>query len=249
MGLMLHCGAELVSLNEVASVPTPEATQTWHPVPHITIVDEVQRGLRDLGLDILQEEHALAKEGARYFGLFELADRARASLGRATQVCLRNGHDKSIAIDVGVGNRVFCCDNLSFSALVRLHRKHTRHARRELRGLVTKALSRVRDFETEQDYRISCYQDHALTPEAASHLVVSAVQHRVMPAQQIMPVVTAWEKPEHEEFAGRNLWSLFNAFTGVMKDQGTNINTVVSRTQHLHGLFDTVAGCDFTQVT
>lgn len=42
------------------------------------------------------------------------------------------------------------------------------------------------------------------------------------------------------DFQPRNAWSLFNAATEAMK--GINPNTVVNRTQGLHGLFDSLVG-------
>ena len=49
-----------------------------------------------------------------------------------------------------------------------------------------------------------------------------------------------WRKPEHEEFCGRNGWSLWNAFTEVFKT--VNPHTALRRGEALHGLFDAEDG-------
>ena len=39
--LMLHCGGQVATREQVAEVVTPEATDTWQPVPHIRLVNEI----------------------------------------------------------------------------------------------------------------------------------------------------------------------------------------------------------------
>jgi hypothetical protein len=57
----------------------------------------------------------------------------------------------------------------------------------------------------------------------------------ITPAQ-IPSVLDQWRRPPHEAFAGRNAWSLFNAFTEVHK--AVNPHTALRRGEALHGLFD-----------
>ena len=36
--LLLHCSGRAVRPNEVQLVPTPTATETWTPIPHLDLV-------------------------------------------------------------------------------------------------------------------------------------------------------------------------------------------------------------------
>jgi hypothetical protein len=47
--------------------------------------------------------------------------------------------------------------------------------------------------------------------------MVEAIRANVLPASRLPKVIEAWEEPQHEEFAPRTAWSLFNAFTEVQK--------------------------------
>jgi hypothetical protein len=47
--------------------------------------------------------------------------------------------------------------------------------------------------------------------------MVEAVKAHVVPASRLPKVIEAWEAPQHEEFAPRTAWSLFNAFTEVQR--------------------------------
>lgn len=73
-----------------------------------------------------------------------------------------------------------------------------------------------------------------------AELVIKATDCGAITPSQIPDVLKEWRTPTHEDFQPRNAWSLFNAATEVMK--GINPNTVVHRTQALHGLFDGLVG-------
>ncbi len=50
--LVLHCGATTVPRVEVARVSTPRPTDTWTPIPHVTLIEEVESALRATGMKI-----------------------------------------------------------------------------------------------------------------------------------------------------------------------------------------------------
>ena len=54
MGLMM-CDGKFVSRNEVALVPTPEASESWKPVPHIDVIEAVSEVIQAHKWQILDE--------------------------------------------------------------------------------------------------------------------------------------------------------------------------------------------------
>ena len=48
--LLLHCGARAVERHDVQRIPTPRATDTWTPIPHLELVTHVERTLKTNGL-------------------------------------------------------------------------------------------------------------------------------------------------------------------------------------------------------
>ena len=132
------------------------------------------------------------------------------------------------------------CDNLSFIGEVRISRKHTRFAARDLRHLTARAVGQLGDRFGKLDERIAAYRSRRLTDTGAHDLVVKAIDCRAITPTQLPDVLKEWREPEHEDFRPRNAWSLFNACTEVFK--GTNLHTVVARSQALHGLFDGLVG-------
>jgi len=236
--LLLHCGAKAADRAQVYSVPTPRRTETWTPIPHSELIENVERTVRSNGLVIGNQAHSLTHDGARYFGLMEV----HADLS-APDYCwvmgLRNSHDKTFPAGITAGAQVFVCDNLSFSGEVKLARKHTRFICRDLPFLVQTAVGKLLDRWHHQDTRIETYKLSEIDERTAHDLVIRACDVGVCPNRQLPQVLHEWRKPRHEEFETRNVWSLFNAFTEALKG---NLLELPRRTEALHGLLDTHVG-------
>jgi hypothetical protein len=241
-GMLLHCGAETVDRREVYGIPTPAGTDTWFPLAHAGLITEVENQLTATGFQVTGESHALSHEGARYFGLFEVNTPGNGNGDRdyTWTVGIRNSHDKSYPAGLVAGTKVLICDNLAFCGEVRISRKHTRFAARDLRHLTARAVGQLGDRFHQLDERISAYRDRRVTHPQAHDLVIKAVDCRAITPTQVPEVLHQWREPEHADFQPRNAWSLFNACTEVFK--GINPHTVVNRSQALHGLFDGLVG-------
>ena len=73
--LCLHAGAKIVEPEVLRGAITPEPTASWTPVAHYALVESVRGALISNGAKIVKEEHALYRDGARYFGLLHLGGR------------------------------------------------------------------------------------------------------------------------------------------------------------------------------
>jgi len=238
--LMLHCGGQLATREQIAEVVTPSPTRSWQPVPHIRLIDEVEASLETFQMRVVASAFALAKEGTRFFGLMQvaLADREEKDYGYV--VSLRNAHDKAWQIMMGVGLNAFVCDNLSFSAEIQVLRKHTNRVLLDLPNLVGRATGQLAERWNDQGTRIEAYKTHELTDSQANDLIVRAYEGGVAPITILPEVITEWRTPSHLEFAeSKNVWRLFNAFTQGLKG---NLWALPKRTQALHALMDGQVG-------
>jgi hypothetical protein len=223
---------------EVERVTTPRPTETWQPIPHVTLITEVENALRSTGLKIGNQVHSLTQDGARYFGLAEVHNGHDAD-DYALVVGLRNSHDKSFPIGILAGSNLLICDNLAFSGEIKISRKHTSNLLRDLPGLVANGVGRLYDMFGHQSQRIEAYKNYHVRDKAAHDLVVRAVDLGAATNRMIPAVLKEWREPRHPEFADRTAWSLFNGFTEVLKG---NLPELPKRTQALHALFDTTVG-------
>lgn len=224
---------------QLAKIKTPAATRSHFPIPHYRLLQQVRTTLEKSGLRIVAQHHVTSHEGQRYFGLMQVVGR-HEDKGYSLVTGLRNAHDKSIVAGLACGAGVHACTNLSFSGEVTIARKHTRFAERDLPTLIESAVGRLGDLRRHQDERIAAYQGAAMADAKAHDLVVQALDARIVPVTRVPAVLAEWRKPSHDEFKPRNAWSLFNAFTEVLKDSSLFQRPVA--TQALHGLLDTAVG-------
>lgn len=243
--LILHCGAAAVSFEEIIKVPTPEATDTWHPIAHSGLVHQVRKGLDSLGLHVVQEAHALTREGSRYFGLLQISRTETADKDDYAYVLgLRNSHDKSFPAGLLFGNQVFVCDNLAFNGEIRVARRHTRHIMDDLPILVNKGISLLSERWNRMDDRIAKYKEVELNDARVHDFVIRSLDAGACVARQIPEIVSEWRKPRHPEFQPRTAWSLFNSYTEIAKTG--SLVELPNRTTRLHGLLDVECGLTFT---
>ncbi len=237
--MMIHRGGKLVTIDEVRATHTPLNTRTHYPLAHGKFIDRTKEALLSGGYKIVNEAHALAKEGNRYFGTIELANHGELK-DYGWVVGLRNSHDRSCSAGIVAGTRVFVCDNMAFSGEVSIGRAHTRFCERDLVGLTARAVGKLNNHLWQLDSRIDAYKDRDMSNRDAHDLIIRAVDARGIVARDIPHVLNEWRNPSHQEFRPRNAWSLFNAATEVHKR--LRPNALIQRGNSLHGVFDAFVG-------
>lgn len=249
--LVLHCGANKATREQVVETATPEPCDYHFPIPHSLLLEEVEKGLAADGFEITSATHALTKGGARYFGMIEVR-KAVANVGGLDDpsvkpdyglvVGIRNTHDKSRSAALTMGSHVFICDNLAFSGEVIFGRKHTRNVTRDIPLLMPRAFAALSHELVCLEKRVEAYKGAEIGNAVANDWIVRAtVDEQVFPASKIPDVVGQWREPAYEEFRPRTVWSLFNAFTQVAKGRGS-LEGLAHRTRGLHGFFDRALG-------
>jgi hypothetical protein len=214
--LVVHRGGWEATKADLATVPVPEPTESYQPVPYGRFIEEVELHVPRFGLTVQSSAFALAREGGQMFGVLTCVN-GKPAADYTLAIGVRNSYDRSLAVGLTLGSRVFCCDNLAFSGEVAMHRKHTVNVFRDLPDLIYRMLSQVSSMRERNDGEIAAMKVRELPPAHAHHLMVEAIRANVLPASRLPKVMEAWDEPRHEEFAPRTAWSLFNAFTEVQK--------------------------------
>ena len=216
MSLMVHAGGNIVTRDDLSLVEVPEATESYTPVPH----NHLAETLLTIGRDILKgyaldgEQYALAREGNQMFGVFTFKGE-HPEMGLS--IGFRNSYDKSMAIGVAIGAKVFVCDNLALAGDITVLRKHTGNVWASLEDIAISTLYRsqknfqkvVEDAEFLRNMRIS---------NEGAFQYLGLLYGKGVLTPRLLPVVKReWLKPSHEDFQPRNLWSFYNACTEAMK--------------------------------
>lgn len=233
--LMLHAGGRLVTLDELSACKAPPPEGRWHPVNHLTVLDTVKETLRGAGYVIRAERYALARSDARFFGVINLETPLARGVGLSVGV--RNSTDKSFPLGFAAGSHCFVCDNLAFRAELLVRRKHTANGMKAFGAAIGGAVASLTSFKEAEALRIRRMAETELTPEQASHIILTALRRGIISGLQLPRVCRAWEEPPHEEFEPRTAWSLFNAFTEVLKPRAVSApQAFVAQTIRLNGL-------------
>jgi len=235
--LVLHTGAQTADWDKVVAVKTPKGTDTWTPVPHARVIEEVQGTLERTGLTVKESAFALNDDGAQFFGLLGLD-----SLGGGGEyqivVGLRNSHNKKFSVGLTVGSRVFVCDNLAFSSEIRVTRRHNKRVIDDFTRLITTACGMINKSVEVQNLRFDHYKQYELTDVQAHDLLVQSLDIKAIGSTALVKVLDEWRDPSHPEFAvNHSIWRLWNAYTEVFKEY--DVRGLSTRTIALQGLLDT----------
>jgi hypothetical protein len=232
---MLHAGGKLATFDELKACITPQPEGRWHPVSHITVLDNVKETLHGAGYVIKSEKYGLARDNARFFGVLDLETPLAHGVGLS--VGIRNSVDKSFPLGFCAGSRVFVCDNLAFRSELLVRRKHTLNGMKAFGTAIAGAVASLTSFKEAETVRIRTLSEMELSPAQASHVILSAYRKGIISSLQLPLVCQAWEEPPHEDFNPRTAWSLFNAFTEVLKPRAISApQQFVASTIRLNGL-------------
>ena len=223
-----HKDTNLVTREQLAALPVVVGTDSFKPVAHIELVVKLQEVLASRDITIrtydsgpkagqFAEQFAISKDGMRLFGTLDLIKNGIA--GTCASLGIRTANNKTMSLQMIAGLRVFVCDNMAFSGdTILMKKKHTS-------GLVLMDELKYAMDEYEVHYAKLRADVVALQGYDMTEIAAKLLMHDLFITQSIMPVRLFPEvaaeyfdnRAGHEEFAGRNAWSLLNAFTEVQK--------------------------------
>ena len=108
MSTLISCAGK-ITRSDLAKLPTPAATATHIPIPHLTVVEGLVETLSRRHIGVVAEEFAVSKDGMEMFGVIDLEtsfDGCRFAIG------IRNANNKRFRLSCTVGLRVFVCHKI-----------------------------------------------------------------------------------------------------------------------------------------
>jgi len=213
--LMTHIGARKVTRQELSLVRIPPATETFKPIAHAALIDELEGALAFRHISIVRDEYAVSPDGMKLFGLLELdADHE----GVRFAIGLRNANDKSMRLGMVAGYRVFVCDNMALSGDFKpLLAKHTKNF--DLVEALALGVDRIQRGFGPLREAIESKRNQLIGEDAARSIVYRAFMENRFPLK-LMKIVHRefFTAPSHAEFKQQTVWSLENAFTTAFKE-------------------------------
>ena len=205
-----------ISRAELAQIPTPPATPTHIPIPHIEVVETLAETLSLRHIGVVAEEFAVSSDGMEMFGVLDLEttfEGCRFAIG------IRNANNKRFRLSCTVGLRVFVCQNLAFQGdYTPVLAKHTKNF--GLQDSLSVGVDRMqRNFEPMR-HQVETWRTRQLSDEVAKLIIYRAfIEGDLEVPKHLARVVhNRYFDPQYQEFTSRTMWSLSNAFTSAMKE-------------------------------
>ena len=208
--LTAHRGATLVSRNDLARYEPPEPEGRWKPVKHALIVDLMHEELARRDIQVAKEEYAIQREGNMLFAA--LTTNWLDTGETAAALAFRHSNDKSEAMKMYAGVRVFVCDNMALSGdEIILNRKHT--TRLNVAAELTKAFDRYKDGTLVLQRNIEDLKGGPLSLDDAHRKLFGIFYRRILPSRMLIPVTNNYvASGNHTD------WGLLNACTLYAKN-------------------------------
>ncbi len=213
---------DVASREEIRAIAIPEredVSDRWKGVGHAELLDSLDATLADRGITTHGERLALGDEGQTLYGSVMLAGTKLAVPGDMNLALgFRHSNMSRYALTFWVGAVVLVCSNgmvAQESSAATIRRKHT--SGMDLDQTVAIGVDSIAvGLEQIKSFKRSLVSQPVAEADAAEHLVMAGRQG-ILPWSQIGKVDKVYNSPNFPVFAERNRWSLYNAFTEVIK--------------------------------
>jgi len=231
MSLLLHCGAEEATINDLAAIPLPKETRTYKPVAHHELATMLGAIASDLlpEFELVNTQFGLARDGQQLFGVHTLKN---GSSAMGLSIGFRNSYNKSLSVGIAVGSTVFVCDNLCLHGDVTVLKKHTLNVVASIESLALSAIYKSRSAFNQIQTDAEVMKDIPLSDEDAYRTIGLLYGNGIITPRQIPVVKNEWLKPSHDAFEERNLWSFYNSVTESLKSSPPQ--SIMERHLNLH---------------
>ena len=211
---------------EVFQVPAVAYTSTFSPIHHKEVITAVKSAIQFVGMDIVSAEYALGRNGNQMFGVFDLNN---GNNDMCWSLGIRNSMDKSLALGLTCGTRVFICSNLAFDGEFVEFRRHT--SRLDYMELEYLAFRSVRKMIK----RLSIFQawhtglrNYPLSETDAKILTVEIMTNLVIPPSKFQKLSDLYFCGTY----GHDLWAFHESCTDILK--GSNLLTLPKKNLRLN---------------
>lgn len=209
------------SEDQVRAIQAPPWTDTWHPMSHNDFLTQVENALRGHNLNIKGKEFQLTKDGNRLFSVYDLNGTTSKS-DYGLSIGARNSIDKSFPAGIVFGTRVFICSNLMMKGDVHVTRKHTNRIEGDLPNRINGIISTFLNKHEEMGKLIDFWKERTMSAEELKSFLWDVGNAHILPFPFIKSkVYSLFEKPEHDDQAGRTVWTLHNAFSAALRETQT----------------------------
>lgn len=241
-GIMLHCGGEPISKDELSLIPLPKETDSYKPIDHYELANRILTVSQDMLSDyvLIGESYGVARKGNQLFAVLNFKGE---SSEMAMSVAFRNSYDKSLSFGMAFGSTVFVCDNLSLTGDIVVMKKHSKGILDTLDDTIIANIFRARQAYHKILYDSDKLKRVPMNDQQAFSIMGMLFGMDLVSPRQLPKLKAEWLSPSHAEFQPRNAWSFLNGFTEANKS--TPILDVMERNARGYKVINDVVDAEF----
>ena len=217
----------MITLEGLNQIPCPAPSGIWKPIPHRTIVDTVLDTLAEQGIGYSPDSLKMAtnRERTVVLGAVDVAlPSVTPSPEQTFSVGFRSSINKSVAVKIMLGTRVFICDNgmMVGDSVASLHKRHTINL--DLREEFIDTIAAFHSIAQAANRRTEELQNHNIAFDQGCEMLFKAVGADALPKSRLLHAYEQWDFNYHQsekaliEHPG-TAWALQQSITAEWKHQ------------------------------
>lgn len=227
----------IITMEQAFAIPIPEETKTYIPVSNEDLWKLMQQKAFQRGLQLGTPQMGIDHNGQRLFGSVEIVNMDHLDNEVRLMLGFRNSYNKSMSVGICFGSKVFVCSNMCFTgytsddeeAAGQVHHRHSTNVWDGLPERLDAAFDKFEVFKSYQDSFYNRLKNIWMRDIQVHDFIMRSARAGAINARDCMPLADEWafqqngpkseaeEERWHPEFAPRNAWSLFNAYTEKAK--------------------------------
>lgn len=225
-----------IELDELRKIETPERTKTWNPIAHISVYEEVEKSLANLGIKTIDTIIDTNKKGTNAFVTHRI-DLGDAELNgeRYPELGWRNSIDKKLSLGFTSGATVIVCSNLVFSGSWLDFRKHNKFLNEySVREMANSGISQMIKNTYKWNSWHETLKQIPSSKEHTDHLFMCMLKEGAVSSNQILDLVNAYD--EESKRYGESLYTAFNCASQTFRE--LSLPTISSRSAILNKIIE-----------
>lgn len=201
--------------DELFNVQIPQKTETYSPVTHQQIVEEIEENVDKIGLNIASRNYVSAMNGNLVTGYFDLEAGSDVFQYR---LAFQNSYNKERPLCFVGGTSVMICSNGMILGESIYMRRHTGSIVQEMNDHIHSVIEGLEPQMSQSEDYMKRMKQVELDPTATAELCGRLfMEWDVVTSSQLNIIRDELKKPSHDVFADPTLWSLYNHTTEALK--------------------------------
>jgi len=203
----------------VLSIPLPEQTRTYKPIPNKQLIDLTLEGLQGAGFSLDREYYTSAREGSISTGTYTIKNVDDNDM--RLQIMWRNSYDKSKSLSFSVGCQIKVCSNGMFKSQNGsfFRRKHTGDIQEFAPHRIVEYIKSSSDIFVELQKERDVMKQIELDKTLQSHIIGEMfMEHDFIKSTQLNIIKRELASPTHSYGDPNSLWSLYQYSTFAMRE-------------------------------